>query len=85
MSLFPLNQWAGQVQDCLLLNEGEVTQRPGAAVQISATGSGSVDLTLVSGAEIVVNVAAGDSIYPYEIVKYVEGSATLSAVYNLYS
>lgn len=85
MSFYPTNQWAGQVQDCLQLTEGVVTQRPGAAVQITATTAGSVILTLVSEATIVVNPALGDSIYPYEVIKFVPGTAVISAAYNLFT
>lgn len=36
------------------------------------------------GAAIVVNVTAGDSIYPFQVVKATVGTATISAYYNLF-
>lgn len=74
----------GQVWDCELLTDSVPAKRVGAAIQISATGAGTVTLTLASGNTIVVNVNAGDSIYPYQVQMAAAGTATVSAYYNLY-
>lgn len=75
--------WAGQICDCVKLTENTTTQQPGAAIQISATGAGTVILTLLSGATITVNVQVGDSIYPYQVTKATAGTATGLTYYNL--
>lgn len=77
--------WPGQICDALQLTENTPTQRPGAAIQITASVAGTVTLTLVSGATIVVNPNVGDSIYPYQVIKATVGSATISAYYNLFA
>lgn len=81
----PRSVFLGQICDCLLLAEGVLTQRPGAAIQISVSNPGDVTLVLWSGASIVVNLSVGDSIYPYQVVSYTPGSATVSAAYNLFT
>lgn len=81
----PRTIFPGQICDCLELSDGVRTQRPGAAIQISATGAGTVTLELWNGGnEIIVNVAVGDSIYPYQVVKATAGTAVISKYYNLY-
>lgn len=77
--------WLGQICDALLLSDGVVTQRPGAAIQISATVAGTVTLTLLNGVTIVVNPQVGDNLYPYQVVMATAGTATVSAYYNLFS
>jgi hypothetical protein len=76
--------YLGQVCDAALLANGVPTQRPGAAIQITASVAGTVILTLVSGATIVVNPPVGDSIYPYQVVMAAAGTATVTAYYNLF-
>lgn len=75
--------WLGQIMDAVALTEATETQRPGAAIQISASGAGTVTLTLLSGATIVVNPQVGDNLYPYQVVKATVGTATIDAYYNL--
>ena len=77
--------WLGQICDALALTENTLTQQPGAAIQISASGAGTVTLTLNSGNTIVVNVAVGDNIYPYQVIKATVGTATITAYYNLFA
>lgn len=55
----------------------------GTAIQITATGAGTVTLTLLDGSTIVVSVPAGSTIYPYQVTKATTGSATATAFYNL--
>jgi hypothetical protein len=55
------------------------------AVMISLTAStGTVNLTLTDGSQIVVNPALGDNIYPFGVISWSAGSATPSSVYSLY-
>lgn len=75
--------WQGQVCDAVLLSNGVPTQRPGAAIMISASGAGTVTLTLQAGSTIVVNPAVGDSIFPFQVTQYRVGTATVTAAYNL--
>lgn len=77
--------WLGQICDALQLTENTATQQPGAAIQISASGAGTVTLTLNSGNTIVVNVAVGDNIYPYQVIKATVGTATITSYYNLFA
>jgi hypothetical protein len=77
-SLFP-----GQIWDALSLTDN-VTARAGAAIQITSSNSGSVTLTLWSGATIVVTVSPGDSIYPYQCTKFHAGTAAVVSAYNLF-
>lgn len=82
----PQNPWPGQIRDALALNDGVVTQRPGSRIQISASVTATaVTLTLYSGNTIVVNPAVGDNIYPYEVIKAVVTSGTVTGMYNLFS
>lgn len=53
------------------------------AIQITASASGSVTLTLLSTQTIVVNPAVGDNIYPYAVTKAVAGTAVVVSYYNL--
>ena len=77
--------WFGQICDAAPLVDGVTTQRPGAAVMISASVAGTVTLTLLDGATIVVNPTVGDSIYPFQVVQATAGTAVVSAVYNLFA
>lgn len=77
-SLFP-----GQVWDALALTDN-VAARAGAAIQLTSSNSGTVTLTLWSGATLVVTVSPGDSIYPYQCTKYHAGTAVITAAYNLF-
>ena len=79
------NPYLGQVWDSEQLSDGVTTQRPGAAIQISASVAGTVTLTLLSGSTIVVNVGVGDSIYPYQVTQAKAGTATVTAYYNLFT
>lgn len=75
----------GSYCDSLLLNAGAVTQQPGAAIMISVSVSAAaVALTLWSGNVINVNPPVGDTIYPFEVTKYVVSSGTVTAAYNLF-
>ena len=76
--------YLGQVCDAALLADGVQTQRPGAAIQITASVTGTVTLTLLSGATIVVNPPVGDSVYPYQVIMAKAGTATITAYYNLF-
>lgn len=78
------NPYPGQIWDAVALSDGVATQRPGAAIQISASVAGTVTLTLASGHTIVVNVAVGDSIYPYQVTKATAVTAT-ATYYNLFT
>lgn len=77
--------WLGQICDAVQLSEDTITQRPGAAIQITATVAGSVTLTLNTGSTIVVNPQVGDNIYPYQVTKATVGTATITAYYNLFA
>lgn len=81
----PQTAFPGQIRGCLLLADGAQVQRPGAAIQISATVAGTVNLVFWDGTEIVVNVQVGDSLYPYQVLKATAGTATISAFYNLFT
>jgi hypothetical protein len=74
----------GQVWDATLLTEATAVSRPGAAIQITASVSGTVTLTLASGNTIIVTPAIGDNIYPYQVTKATVGTATITRYYNLY-
>lgn len=75
----------GSYCDCLQLNAGAVTQAPGAAIMITASVTATaVALTLWSGNSITVNPPVGDTIYPFEVTKYVVSSGTVTAAYNLF-
>lgn len=75
--------WQGQVADAVLLSNGVPTQRPGAAILITASVAGTVTLTLTAGSTIVVNPVIGDSIFPFQVTQYSAGTATVTAAYNL--
>lgn len=77
--------WLGQICDAVLLLDGVATQRPGAAIQITASVAGTVTLTLNTGSTIVVNPLVGDNLYPYQVVKAAAGTATITAYYNLFA
>lgn len=77
--------WLGQIMDAQLLTEATDTQRPGAAIQITASVAGTVTLTLLSGNTIVVNPQVGDNLYPYQVTRATVGTATVSAYYNLFA
>lgn len=83
-NVIPRTQWPGQISDCLLLTSDTTTQRPGAAIQITVSGVGTVTLTLWGGHTIVVNPQVGDSIYPYQVTKYTTGTAQGVVCYNLF-
>lgn len=55
----------------------------GLAVQITASVAGTVTLTLSDASTIVVTVPINDTVYPYAVTKFVAGTATVTAVYNL--
>lgn len=80
----PNTLYLGQVNDAVLLVDGVATQRVGAAIQITADDAGEVTLTLYSGAEVIITVGIGDSIYPYQVSKYTSGTATITRAYNLF-
>lgn len=79
----PRTVWNGQIVDAVPLSSGVATQQPGAAIQITASVAGEVTLELYSGNEIIVTVAVGDNIYPYQVVKATVGTATITRYYNL--
>jgi hypothetical protein len=60
------------------------TGAPGRAIMITATGAGTVTLTLAGGTTIVVNPVVGDNIYPFAVSKATVGTATVGAYYNLF-
>ena len=70
--------------DAALLTENTATSRPGAAIQIVASVTGTVTLVLWSGNSIVVTVPVGVTVLPYEVIKATEGSATVTSYYNLF-
>ena len=76
--------WRGTIYDAQLLTNNVETTRVGAAIQISASGAGTVLLKLQSGFVITVNVAVGDSIYPYQVRSCTSGTAVVTAAYKLY-
>lgn len=80
----PRSLWPGSTCDAALMANAVETQRPGAAIQITVTGTGTVTLVLWSGATIVVNPQVGDSIYPYQVKKYTAGTATGVVCYSLF-
>lgn len=51
---------------------------------ITVSGTGTVVLTLWSGANITVNPQVGDSIYPFEVTDYSVGTASGVVCYNLF-
>jgi len=53
------------------------------AILITASVIGTVTLTLSGSSTVVVNPQVGDNIYPFAVTKYVTGTATITAVYNL--
>lgn len=77
--------WPGQICGAAQLTENTRTQRPGAAIQITASVAGSVTLTLNDDTTIVVNPQIGDNIYPYQVLKATVGTATITAYYNLFA
>lgn len=76
--------YPGQIWDCEEIEDDTETSRPGAALQITASVAGTVTLTLGSGAEIIVTVAVGDTIVPYQVTKAAQGTATVQKYYNLF-
>ncbi len=78
-SIFP-----GQYWDAALLTENTATSRPGAAIQIVASVTGTVTLVLWSGNSIVVTVPVGVTVLPYEVTKATVGTATITSYYNLF-
>ena len=82
-----LQQWPPGNQPILgaqTLAENTASTLVPRAIQISASVAGTVTLTLVDSSTIVVNVVAGDNIYPYCVQKAVVGTATVSAYYLLF-
>lgn len=53
------------------------------AIQISASATANVTLTLEGGGTIIVHPAVGDNIYPYAVTKAVVNSGTVTDMYNL--
>lgn len=76
--------FAGQICDAERLTENVQAQRPGAAIQITASTAGTVTLTLNSGNTIVVTLSVGDNIYPYQVLRATVGTAVVTAYYNLF-
>jgi hypothetical protein len=74
----------GQIRDALAMTSGVVTQRPGAAFMLTVSVSGTVTLTLLSGATVVITPGVGDTIVPFQVTQFVTGTATVTAAYNLY-
>lgn len=74
----------GQICDAVLLANGVDTQQPGAAIQVTVTGTGTVILTLWSGFQLTINPQVGDSIYPYQVKRYTVGTASGVTCYNLF-
>jgi len=58
---------------------------PGNGIQLNASVAGTVTLTGTDGSTIVVSLdtANVDKIYPYSVIKWVAGTATVARVYNL--
>ncbi len=56
---------------------------PAFAIQITASVSGTVTLTLVGGSTIIVTPSVGDNIYPYAVIRAAAGTATVTRMYNL--
>lgn len=77
--------WLGQICDAVELTDGVETQRPGAAIQITVAGAGTVILTLLSGAEIPVSLQVGDTLYPYQVIKATADTATGAVYFNLFA
>lgn len=84
-NVIPRSVSPGTVCDCALMSAGVATQTPGSAIQVTASVTGTVVLTLWSGATITVNPQVGDSIYPYQVKSYTAGTATVTACYSLYT
>jgi hypothetical protein len=60
-----------------------VVAAAGRSILITASVIGTVTLTLSGSGTVVVNPQVGDNIYPFAVTKYVTGTATITAVYNL--
>lgn len=74
----------GPVLRFVPLTENTATTSFGRGIQISASAAGTVTLLSADGASsIVVNVSAGDNIYPYSVSKATAGTAIISAYTNL--
>lgn len=77
--------WLGQICDAVALSDDIDVQRPGAAIQITASVAGTVTLILLSGVSVVVNPQVGDNLYPYQVIRATAGTATVTAYYNLFA
>lgn len=84
-NVIPQTAFPGQVRDALLLTDGVQVQRPGAAIQITASVAGEVTLKLWGENDIIVTVSVGDSIYPYQVVMATSLTATITRYYNLFT
>ena len=54
------------------------------AFQITCSSSGTVNATLSDGTSITLSPAVGDNIYPFGVIWWNAGSATVSWAFNLY-
>ena len=70
------------VRDAFLLTEA-TPGVPGRAIQIRASGAGTVTLTLLDGSTIPVTVPTGVTVLPYMVTKATVGTATITSYYNL--
>lgn len=55
----------------------------GIGIQITASGAGTVTLTLLDGSTIPVTVPTGVTVLPYMVTKATVGTATITSYYNL--
>jgi len=74
--------WRPAVTNCQAMTEGD-TYPAGTAIMITASGGGTVGLKLSSGNSITVNPVVGDNIYPFAVVEWTTGTATVTTAYNL--
>lgn len=56
---------------------------PGRAIQIRASGAGTVTLLLAGGTSVVVDVVIGTNIFPYAVTTATVGTATITSYTNL--
>lgn len=76
--------WPNQYEDAVLLTSGVVCPRgAGSGLLITATVTGTVNLTLLGGAVIPVNYPLGSTVYPFQVTLAVVSSGTITSMYNL--
>lgn len=76
--------WPSQYFDAVALSSGTVCPNgAGSGLLITASVSGTANLTLLSGTIIPLDFPAGSSVWQFQVTEVVVNTGTVTSMYNL--